>query len=531
MREHTLLDKEIRETMTKGFPLPEKVKSAQEAAFAQIRGIQAAEEAPQKQKRGRNVFYRTCGSLGAAAAVFCVVCMANPAFAAQIPLVGRVFEALGDSLGFSGDYSGYAEPLEEDSGDSMTEGTGQETDLRSGDFLYSQTKNGMTVSLSEVYCNDAALYISMVIESEEEFPETMIEQNGRPSISLQDSTLKFDYNPQEILAEIGGGLDGKFIDSHTYAGALRFGLSDSQDASRREAYEKDRDRFVQTLGITEQELAEDPSGAYEKVCQILGLGELTDESLAVGIAEAGGPDWEDYKKEVSVPETFGVKLSIPMVVGYKASSDSPEMPEDLKAAYEQAMTEKGLGLTDEAYSAFSQEQKEIEHELFTKMWNEYTERFPETNEHPNRYENWWVEGPWEFSLDVEKNSKGTIVKEIGDVNDRGLGLVSVTKTPFEITIDDGRPGADYFTVALDANGDILDYGNNSNTNTFAIQDRDVSKIDVYICDYTEYMDELKGYYWSEDYENKKKEKTFKQLLDERALYHREIVFDEYIDGD
>ena len=79
---------------------------------------------------------------------------------------------------------------------------------------------------------------------------------------------------------------------------------------------------------------------------------------------------------------------------------------------------------------------------------------------------------------------------------------------------------------MDADGDILDYGSSSNTNTFAIQDRDVSRIDVYICDYVEYMDELKGYYWSEDYESRKKEKTFKQLLDERALYHKEVVFGE-----
>ena len=80
-------------------------------------------------------------------------------------------------------------------------------------------------------------------------------------------------------------------------------------------------------------------------------------------------------------------------------------------------------------------------------------------------------------------------------------------------------------MALDADGDILPYGSSGDANTFAIQDRDVSRIDIYICDYIEYMDELKVYYWSEDYETKKKEKTFKQLLDERALYHREIIFD------
>lgn len=40
-----------------------------------------------------------------------------------------------------------------------------------------------------------------------------------------------------------------------------------------------------------------------------------------------------------------------------------------------------------------------------------------------------------------------------------------------------------------------------------------------------YMDELKGYYWSDNYEEKAKTKTFKQLLDERAVAGTEVHFD------
>ena len=47
---------------------------------------------------------------------------------------------------------------------------------------------------------------------------------------------------------------------------------------------------------------------------------------------------------------------------------------------------------------------------------------------------------------------------------------------------------------------------------------------VYVCDYMEYMDELKGYYYSSDYEEKAKEKTFKQLLDERCVYSEKVSF-------
>lgn len=64
-----------------------------------------------------------------------------------------------------------------------------------------------------------------------------------------------------------------------------------------------------------------------------------------------------------------------------------------------------------------------------------------------------------------------------------------------------------------------------NFNTVSVRGHDTSRIDVYICDYIEYMDELKGYWQSNDYEERAKEKTFKQLLDERCLNHKKIAFE------
>lgn len=55
--------------------------------------------------------YKTALGLTAAAAVFSTVCITNPAFAENIPLVGNVFKQLGNSMGFYGDYSKYAKQL------------------------------------------------------------------------------------------------------------------------------------------------------------------------------------------------------------------------------------------------------------------------------------------------------------------------------------------------------------------------------------------------------------------------------------
>ena len=60
--------------------------------------------------------------------------------------------------------------------------------------------------------------------------------------------------------------------------------------------------------------------------------------------------------------------------------------------------------------------------------------------------------------------------------------------------------------------------------THPIAGYDVSKVTIYVCDYDEYMDELKGYYFSQDYEEKAKEKTYQQLLDERCVWSDEVAF-------
>lgn len=518
----TRLDDKVRKTMQREFPLPENVEAAKMEAFAKIRANQEKQEyansvagKTRKVRKRRKVFFRSCTAAAAAAALFSGVCITNPAFAAQIPLVGHVFEEIGQSLGFSGDFSKYAKPLEESETAANVEKT---ADNETG--AASETKNGMTVTLSEVYCNDVALYVSMILQTEEPFPDTMLMDGRAPVIDALRGTLKFSYNDQELLLD--GPLDGKMVDDHTYAGVLRYNLKYSVDDTDYDAFYEKQLEFYEQQGITREEIEADPQAAEEKLADILGVETLDDKTLA----ETGGPDISDFRKEVEIPETFTVKLSIPQIVGYKPDGKTPEMPEDIRAEYEKSMTDHGLSLADEDYESFTEEQKELEHELFQKMWNAYAERYPETNQYPNSYENWWVDGPWDFTFEVTKDPSQTIVKEINDVNDENIGLFSVTKTPFELTVDDCK-NPDTFTVVLDADGEIMPTGTfGGESNIMPVQDRDVSRVDVYICDYIEYMDELKGYYWSDDYEEKKKTKTFKQLLDERALYHKEISFQE-----
>ena len=488
--------------------------------------------------------YKTALGLTAAAAVFSTVCITNPAFAENIPLVGNVFKQLGNSLGFYGDYSKYAKQLTESTEDTQpadsdgsqagssnsqnAQAEDQNTtennnaDKPKDNESYSKTVDGTTVTLSEVYCNEMALYLSMTIHTEDRFPDTFITSDGKPNIKLsENSTVKYDYMDGKSNL-FNAYLDGKMLDDNTYAGVLRIPVEDMtvDDAGWTKFYEV-RNAFFKEKGID----VDSEDFSFDKLAQTLGMDEYSDEKLP----QVGGPAISDYVKDIKVPDRFAMELDLKDIVGTLPENQdtTPDIPQDLRDEYNQKMAEHGISTDDADYESLTEEQKDLEHQFFTEMWNEYFERYPEANAGNNRYNSWTLKGDWKFSVDVEKNTSDTVKKDVNVVDENGDGVLSITKTPFEITMKMQDPETKYFAVMLDANGDIMPYGGvaNSNADTYAIQDRDVSTVYIYLCDYYEYMDELKGYYWSDDYEEKAKTRTFKQLLDERAVAGTEVHFD------
>lgn len=570
-------DNVIEEIMQADFPLPKQAEDAKNEAFARIREMAAdsghventenmvrrlpekSTEKSTKKSTGSygkkstgtakshkkfKAVYKTALGLTAAAAVFSTVCITNPAFAENIPLVGNVFKQLGNSLGFYGDYSKYAKQLTESAegaqsadADGSQEGSSNSqnvqvedqnttenhnADKTKDDQSYSKTVDGTTVTLSEVYCNELAMYLSMTIHTEDKFPDTFITSEGKPNIKLsENSTVKYDYMDGKSNL-FNAYLDGKMLDDNTYAGVLRIPVEDMtvDDAGWTKFYEV-RNAFFKEKGID----VDSEDFSFDKLAQTLGMDEYSDENLP----QVGGPAISDYVKDIKVPDRFAMELDLKDIVGTLPDDQdtTPDIPQDLRDEYNQKMAEHGISTDDADYESLTEEQKNLEHQFFTEMWNEYYERYPEANEGNNRYNSWTLKGDWKFNVDVEKNTSDTVEKDVNVVDENGDGVLSITKTPFEITMKMQDPETKYFAVMLDANGDIMPYGGvaNGNAGTYAIQDRDISTVYIYLCDYYEYMDELKGYYWSDDYEEKAKTKTFKQLLDERAVAGTEVHFD------
>lgn len=570
-------DNAIEEIMQAEFPLPKQAEDAKNTAFARIREMAAASGNAEntenmvrrlsekstkkstekstgssgkkssgtvKSHKKFKAVYKTALGLTAAAAVFSAVCITNPAFAENIPLVGNVFKQLGNSLGFYGDYSKYAKQLTDSTEDARSadadgsqEGSNNSQNVQAEDQnttendnsdktkdneSYSKTVDGTTVTLSEVYCNELAMYLSMTIHTEDKFPDTFIRFDGKPDIKLsENSTVKYDYMDGKSNL-FNAYLDGKMLDDNTYAGVLRIPVEDMtvDDAGWTKFYEV-RNTFFKEKGID----VDSEDFSFDKLAQALGMDEYSDEKLP----QVGGPAISDYVKDIKVPDRFTMELDLKDIVGALPENQdtTPDIPQDLRDEYNQKMEEHGISTDDADYESLTEEQKNLEHQFFTEMWNEYYERYPEANEGDNRYNSWTLKGDWKFNVDVEKNTSDTVEKDVNVVDENGDGVLSITKTPFEITMKMQDPETKYVAVMLDANGDILPDGGvaNGNADTYAIQDRDVSTVYIYLCDYYEYMDELKGYYWSDNYEEKAKTKTFKQLLDERAVASTEVHFD------
>ena len=570
-------DNAIEEIMQAEFPLPKQAEDAKNTAFARIREMAAASGNAEntenmvrrlsekstkkstekstgssgkkssgtvKSHKKFKAVYKTALGLTAAAAVFSAVCITNPAFAENIPLVGNVFKQLGNSLGFYGDYSKYAKQLTDSTEDARSadadgsqEGSNNSQNVQAEDQnttendnsdktkdneSYSKTVDGTTVTLSEVYCNELAMYLSMTIHTEDKFPDTFIRFDGKPDIKLsENSTVKYDYMDGKSNL-FNAYLDGKMLDDNTYAGVLRIPVEDMtvDEAGWTKFYEV-RNAFFKEKGID----VDSEDFSFDKLAQALGMDEYSDAKLP----QVGGPAISDYVKDIKVPDRFAMELELKDIVGTLPENQdtTPDIPQDLRDEYNQKMEEHGISTDDADYESLTEEQKNLEHQFFTEMWNEYYERYPEANEGDNRYNSWTLKGDWKFNVDVEKNTSDTVEKDVNVVDENGDGVLSITKTPFEITMKMQDPETKYVAVMLDANGDILPDGGvaNGNADTYAIQDRDVSTVYIYLCDYYEYMDELKGYYWSDNYEEKAKTRTFKQLLDERAVAGTEVHFD------
>ena len=430
-------------------------------------------KAPKEPYHWMKIGGRIAGGMAAVLAVGFIFCAVNPVMAKNLPVVGGLFEILQDNVSFFGDFSDRATTLEVvDTTETDTEGNSPEDteagqDTTKDDTAYTKTADGLTITCSEVYANSQAVYVTMQFKSDNPFPKTeTLAESGTPVIDL-DMTGGVDFN-SEASPVIDGQVEGQFLDDNTYACIFRYDLAHAAKdyTEYNEKYNEMTQQVLDEMGITMDDMDDETDEGYALL-----------EEFINKVSERGGV-YQKYIKDIEIPDTFNLHLDITKVRG-------------LEADYEWSEADEEKYGTDAGYYKY--------------------------------------EGDWNFDIPVIVDNSQTEVLELNDTNDAGIGLKSVIRTPYELTVnelyEDGSD-SDCFMVALDANGNKLPYNDSTgNCNNFTIQDRDISTVDIYILDYTQYMDELKGPDNYNNNENKPEGQKWSDLLDQYAKYHKTLHFD------
>ena len=149
-------------------------------------------------------------------------------------------------------------------------------------------------------------------------------------------------------------------------------------------------------------------------------------------------------------------------------------------------------------------------------------------------------GPWNISIPIRVDDRHREVAEIRETGETGAGLISVEKTPFEITTRAVTPGpARYKVVVLDAKGNKLpnvlmneiwfDEAEDEMHEKWRIEGHDVSSVEVFVLGRAFYENVYATGLWSrtdwDGNEKKPEEEKLGTMLRQYAEYHKVVRFD------
>lgn len=167
------------------------------------RTVKIRKEDTTRRKNGNAAWRKVFIALGSMAAILCVTCIfcvMNPVMAREIPFLGSIFGKIADVYTF---------------GKLPEEGT---VNLFAENDLVS-TDGGITISITEEYASNQALYIGIKVENEQVFPE-MVATIDKGEQFIKARTLEdYSFNPGQRKDR--RYIEGKFVDEHTFIGSIR----------------------------------------------------------------------------------------------------------------------------------------------------------------------------------------------------------------------------------------------------------------------------------------------------------------------
>lgn len=166
---------------------------------------------PEKRYARHRRWKKYVASAAAVAFACTAACGVNPALAARVPIIGRIFVQVQQISDFSGEYDGRAEVLQGES-DGGKENVNPE---------YTVESAGVTFTASEIYCDGLSVFLTARVE---------VAQGGLQNIPgkimyLEGSWKAGAEGKEEAL--INNNLEGKAVDDRTFIGMLKLDLEDT----------------------------------------------------------------------------------------------------------------------------------------------------------------------------------------------------------------------------------------------------------------------------------------------------------------
>lgn len=361
-------ESELRRILGADLEPSEIIDAKVEEAYRMIRNASAGKggtKSPDKLNRIKKISV----GIGSAAAVFALMvtfCVMNPVLASGIPVLGGIFSRIADIFSFGQLPGEDTVVLYQEDGDvsKNEEGVRDTT-------VYQKTSGDITITLTEEYATNQAVYIGVNVKNAQAFPEMALFTDGTQCLSLK-TVEQYSFRSDTIQSL--RLIEGKFVDAQTFEGILRIDYSEIN---------KDERKYIQ---------------AYEEAIAAGELLLLTSENYA------------QYVDEYEIPQTFTMKLDISNIVGDLAQP-LPFPSEGQKSG------EELDNMSDEEWQAYM---KTLPQECF---------------DYPNKYENWWQEGSWSYDLTITQKDSASRVIEVNQTNEAGIGVRSIELSAVEMTLN------------------------------------------------------------------------------------------------
>ncbi|MFT3985894.1 MAG: DUF4179 domain-containing protein [Lachnospiraceae bacterium] len=219
---HTNLEELLKAACEREVSHSEYVEERIEEAYDIIRNS--------KSKR-HSLSYLSKAGIAAAIllAVTALIGVSNPVLAAKIPVIGKIFSLIESQVSYPGEYSEHAVDLKEDSEGAELREKPEDISDSSGEKPYSVKDGELEITLSEVSYDSNAIYLSVQITNDHDFPDDLLSTDllylrCLAAMKRSDGTLaEFSESTGNMPAY---RMDGKYVDKHTFVGALKLELED-----------------------------------------------------------------------------------------------------------------------------------------------------------------------------------------------------------------------------------------------------------------------------------------------------------------